>query len=60
MIIIRWIAYVIGAECLIVLTLIPRSIGTALIAVLFFICFITVCWTFGAFARSDSNPKGTS
>lgn len=60
MITIRWIAYVLGVECLIVLALVPRGIGTALVAVLFFLCFITICWTLGAFAQNSNNSKGTS
>lgn len=54
MVILRWITYVLGAECLIVLALIPRSVGSALVAVLFLICFAVVCWTLGAFRKAQS------
>lgn len=60
MIVLRWFAFLIGAECLVVLALIPRGVGSMLIAALFFICFLIFCWTIGAFAGDSNNSKGTT
>lgn len=52
MITLRWAAITVAVACLVALTVAPRSLATALVAGLFFICFAVVGWTCGAFERN--------
>ncbi len=49
MVALRWMLFLLAAECLAALFLLPRGEGTAVLAALFFILFIALCATFGAF-----------
>lgn len=48
---IRWVAYLSAVTCLVVLTAVPRSPVTAIVAGLFAGCFVVVAWSYGAFGR---------
>lgn len=47
----RWATSLLGALCLVCLFFAPRGLGSTVVAALFFICFVTVGWTVGAFSR---------
>ncbi|MEJ6554065.1 hypothetical protein PQI51_03380 [Microbacterium esteraromaticum] len=52
MIPVRWAAYTVAAVTLWCLSITPLSLASALLAGLFFICFVVVCVTYGAFERN--------
>jgi uncharacterized membrane protein len=56
----RWMAFLIGIECLVCLFFTPSGPWSTALAVLFFICFVTVSWTVGAFSSTDSRKAPTS
>lgn len=53
MITIRWAAILLATVTLVALTITPRGVATAILAGFFFICFIAVGWSFGAFNTED-------
>lgn len=55
MITIRWVVFILAAECLIVLALIPRSPASAWIAGLFLALFAVAGWAFGAPERTPHD-----
>lgn len=57
MILIRCGAFILAVECLILLLFTPRpSAASAILAALFFLFFLILCWTF----RTSANRKATS
>lgn len=52
MITIRWVSYTLATVCWVALICTPRSPASVLLAGLFFICFVVVSWTYGAFERN--------
>ena len=46
MILVRWAAFLLAAECLALLAIVPRSAASAILAALFFLFFLVLCWTF--------------
>lgn len=57
MITVRWVSFLLAAECLIALLFVPRGIGSMILAALFFILFLILCWSLGAFDRQDSTSR---
>lgn len=57
MILLRWVAILWAAICLVALYSMPRGVGSMILAGLFAVLFLFICWTFGAFARSDPNIR---
>lgn len=45
----RWVLFLLAAECLAAIFLLPRGNGTAVLAAMFLILFTALCATFGAF-----------
>lgn len=56
MIVVRFAAFILAVECLVVLFLIPRGVGSMLAAALFLLFFLILCWTF----RTSANRKASS
>lgn len=57
MILLRWIAILWAAICLIGLTFAPRGWPSTMLTAVFAALFIFTLWTFGTFARSDPNSR---
>ncbi len=53
--VIRWVSFLIAAECLIALWLIPRGVASMILAAVFFLMFTVICWSFGAFSRRHTD-----
>lgn len=49
--VLRWVLFILSAECIGLLIVTPRSVATAALAALFFLFFTLYCWALGAFAR---------
>lgn len=58
-ILIRFASFLLAAECLVVLFLIPRGVGSMLAAAMFFLFFLILCWTFRT-PRPSVNRKASS
>lgn len=57
MTLLRWVAFILAAECLTLLFFVPRpTVASAILAALFFLFFLILCWTF----RTSANRKATS
>lgn len=57
MIALRWVSFLLAAECLVALVFTPRGVGSMVLASLFFLFFLIVCWSLGAFSdirKADS------
>ena len=54
MILIRWAAFILATGILALLSIVPRSTTSAILAALFFLFFLILCWTFSI------NRKATS
>ncbi len=52
---VRWLAILLGVECLACLFFAPYGLWSTVVVVIFSLCFVTVCWTFGAFSTTDSR-----
>lgn len=50
--VLRWAAFVLAAVCLGGLWVTPVGAASMVLAVLFFLFFLILCWTFGAFSDS--------
>lgn len=57
MVLLRWVAILWAVICLVGLMLTPNGVATLILAGIFLILFLFICWTFGAFARSDPNSR---
>lgn len=57
MIPIRYAAMVLGTITLVALRLTPRSTATVVLAIFFFICFVVLCWTLGAFTKTTDTKE---
>lgn len=58
---VRWISFLLAAECVVALVFVPRGVGSMVLAALFLIFFLILCWSLGAFDRAENtNSKGTS
>ena len=55
MIILRWTAIFWSLIILGVLAFLPRGLLSTILAAIFFLLFLFVIYTFGAFARSDDD-----
>lgn len=56
MILVRFAAFLLAVECLVVLFFIPRGVGSTVAAAMFFLFFLILCWTF----RTSANRKASS
>lgn len=56
MMVVRFASFVLAVECLVVLFLIPRGVGSMVTAALFLLFFLVLCWTF----RTSANRKASS
>lgn len=57
MILLRWVAILWAAICLVGLYLAEPGVPAMVLAGIFLTLFFFICWTFGAFARSDPNSR---
>jgi len=57
MALIRWVLFVLSAECVGLLIITPRGTATAILAALFFLFFTLYCWALGAFARTPHTDS---
>ncbi len=57
MTLIRWTAFLIGAECLVCLLFAPRGLWSTVLAFLFLICFSVFGWSVGAFSSDSRKAK---
>lgn len=57
MILLRWVAILWAVICLVALFFAPHGLPSTLLAAVFAALFLFICWTFGAFARSDPNSR---
>lgn len=55
MIVLRWVAILWAVICLVGLVFAPHGWPSTLLLAVFVSLFLFICWTFGAFARSDPN-----
>jgi hypothetical protein len=60
MITIRYAAMVLGTITLVALRFTPRSTASVVLAIFFFICFVVLCWTLGAFTKTTDTSKESS
>lgn len=51
----RWVLFLLAAECLLAIFLLPRGNGTAVLAALFLILFIALCASLGAFTPHNES-----
>ena len=58
MITLRWVAIVLAVETLIALGIVPRSVTSMVLAGVFLVLFVFICWTFGAFTRGEAVTDG--
>jgi len=54
---VRWLSFLLAVECLIALWFTPQGVGAMILAVLFFLFFLILCWSLGAFARQDTDSR---
>lgn len=57
---VRWVSFLLAAECLVALFFTPNGVGSMILAALFFLFFLILCWSLGAFDRTDTTSKGTT
>lgn len=57
MILLRWVAILWAVICLVALFFAPHGLPSTLLVAVFATLFLFICWTFGAFARSDPNSR---
>lgn len=57
---VRWVSFLLAAECLVALFFTPNGVGSMILAALFFLFFLILCWSVGAFAGGSDNQKGTT
>lgn len=55
----RWLAIVVGVECLVCLFFAPYGLWSTALVLLFALCFVTVSWTVGALSSTDSRKAPT-
>lgn len=57
---IRWVSFFLAALCITCLLFVERGVWSMILAALFFIFFLILCWSVGAFAGGSDNQKGTT
>lgn len=54
---VRWVAFLLAAECVVCLWFVPRGVWSAILAALFFLFFVTYCWSLGAFDQTSTDSR---